>query len=211
MPNPTLDRARAAWRFLKLGLSDFDTTASLVPSSRFLVEAMLRPAHLESARCVVEFGTGTGTLTTEILARLPADAVLYGLELDGDLLAATAKRVNDPRLRPVHGSAADVRELIDAADVGNVDAVISSLGLSLMDEDVRAGIVRGAGSVLRYDGVYTQYAYLHARWFAYSQSRAKWFKWRARPFLERHFGTVMGELVGANVPPAVAYTCRDPK
>jgi phosphatidylethanolamine/phosphatidyl-N-methylethanolamine N-methyltransferase len=192
MSNPTIDRARAAWRFLKLGLSDFDTTASLVPSSRFLVEAMLRPAQLA-------------------FARMPADSVLYGLELDGKLLEATAKRVNDPRLRPVHGSAADVRELIDAVDAGQIDAVISSLGLSLMDEEVRAGIVRGAGSVLKPDGVYTQYAYLHARWFAYSQSRKLWFRWRARPFLERHYGTVQGELVAANVPPAVAYTCRDPK
>lgn len=211
MSNPTIDRARAAWRFLKLGLSDFDTTASLVPSSRFLVEAMLRPAQLPYAKRVVEFGTGTGTLTTEILARMPADSVLYGLELDGKLLEATAKRVNDPRLRPIHGSAADVRELIDAVDAGQIDAVISSLGLSLMDEEIRAGIVRGAGSVLKPDGVYTQYAYLHARWFAYSQSRKLWFRWRARPFLERHYGTVQGELVAANVPPAVAYTCRDPK
>lgn len=205
------DRARAAWRFLRLGLQDFDTTASLVPSSRFLVDAMLRPAKLGAARCVVELGTGTGTLTREILARVGPDCVLYGVELDPSLAEATTRRCADPRLRVLHGSAAEVERLIEREHVGQVDAVVSSLGLSLMDEELRSSIVRAAGGVLRPGGVFTQYAYLHARWFAYSQARAAWFRWRARPFLERHYASVEGELVAANVPPAVAYVCRAPR
>lgn len=209
--HPAIDRARAAWRFFSLGLSDFDTTASLVPSSRFLVDAMLEPADLSRARCVVELGTGTGTLTKQILSRMGPGAILYGVELDGDLVAATTRRFDDPRLRIRHGSATDLHTLIEPDDVGKVDAVISSLGLSLMDEEIRAGIVRAAGEVLGPSGVFTQYAYLHARWFAYSQTRAAWFRWRARPFLERHYASVEGQLVAANVPPAIAYTCRRPR
>lgn len=210
MSHSPFDRARAAYRFLELGLRDFDTTASLVPSSRFLVDAMLRPANLASARVVVELGTGTGTLTSELLARLGPGATLYGLELDGGLLEATTKRVNDARLVPIHGSAAEVDALIAPEHRGSVDAVVSSLGLSLMPEELRSTIVRASGSVLAPHGVYTQYAYLHARWIAYSQQRREWFRWRARPFLERHFRSVVGTFVPANVPPAMAYACRRP-
>lgn len=207
-PPPKTTGLRAVWRFLQLGFSDFDTTASLLPSSPFLVEAMLAPAGLADARRVVELGTGTGTLTQEILARLGPEAVLYGVELDPDLAAATTSRLRDARLRVLEGSAADVHHLVAAEDVGQVDVVISSLGLSLMDEALRTAIVREAGRVLRPDGVYMQYAYAHARWFAWSQRRREYFRWHARPFLERHFHEVEGRFVAANVPPAIAFTCR---
>ncbi len=210
-PRSAVDRARAVWRFFGRGLRDFDTTASLVPSSPFLVEAMLRPARLGAARCVVELGTGTGTLTREILARVGPACVVYGVELDPSLADATLRRCADPRLRALRGSAADLARLLEPAHLGAVDAIVSSLGLSLMDEEQRASIVRAAGLALGPGGVFMQYAYLHARWFAYSQARASWFRWRARPFLERHFGAVDGELIVANLPPAVAYACRAPR
>ncbi|MCC6648883.1 MAG: class I SAM-dependent methyltransferase [Polyangiaceae bacterium] len=204
-------RARAAWGFLALGVRDFDRTASLVPSSRFLVDAMLRGLHLERARCVVELGTGTGTVTRELLARVPRGCVVVGVELDPSLAEATRTRCRDPRLRVVCACARRLPSMLEREHAGRVDAVVSSLGLSLMDAATRDEIVRAAGSVLGPGGVYRQYAYLHARWLAYSQARGAWFRWSARPFLERHYGSVSSELVAANLPPAVAYTCRAPR
>ena len=48
-------------------LSDFRTEASVAPSSRYLVRAMLRPLPLEKARVVVELGCGTGAMTRALL------------------------------------------------------------------------------------------------------------------------------------------------
>jgi len=59
---------------------------------------------LEHAHCVVEFGPGTGVITEAILRKLPKDAHLHAIELDGELLETTTRRVNDPRLRPIHGA-----------------------------------------------------------------------------------------------------------
>ncbi|HEY8378975.1 MAG TPA: hypothetical protein VIK91_20930, partial [Nannocystis sp.] len=73
----SFDRMRAAWRFFMNGWQNWDQTASFVPSSRFLVDALVKAAELPRARAVVELGTGTGTVTEKLLAAMRPDAVLY--------------------------------------------------------------------------------------------------------------------------------------
>ena len=49
----SIDRMRAAWRFFLNGWRDWDQTASFVPSSRFLVDALVQAADLGRARKVM--------------------------------------------------------------------------------------------------------------------------------------------------------------
>ena len=58
---PAIDRFQAVWRFFSNGFRYWDQTASFVPSSRFLVDAIVQGAALSRARTVVELGAGTGT------------------------------------------------------------------------------------------------------------------------------------------------------
>lgn len=203
-----LEQAEAALHFLRTGLRNFDRNASFFAAGRPLCEAMVRPLALAKARCVVELGPGTGTVTRAILERLPAEAHLHLVELDGELLERTVKDCDDGRLRPLHGDAADLGALPCR---GKVDALVSSLGLSLMTADERTAILRAAVEVLAPGATLTQYSYLHARWFVYSAGRRRWEAWYARSFLEAFFGEVTSELVLANLPPSVAYTCRAPR
>jgi phospholipid N-methyltransferase len=206
--NPALDQAEAALQFLRTGLRNFDRNAAFFAAGRALCEAMVRPLALERARCVVELGPGTGTVTRAILARLPSKAHLHLVELDGELLDRTVKDCADPRLRPLHGDAAGIGSLPCR---GEVDAVVSSLGLSLMTADERTAILRAVVEVLAPGATVTQYSYLHARWLVYSAGRKRWEAWYARSFLEAFFGEVTSELVLPNLPPSVAYTCRVPR
>jgi len=43
---------------------------SIWPSSRYLVDEVLRPIEWERAMVIVEYGPGVGTITTEILGRI---------------------------------------------------------------------------------------------------------------------------------------------
>lgn len=197
------------YQFFQKGVSNFDQTAALIPSSPFLVDAMLDPVPLAKARCVVEFGTGTGVLTRGILDRLGPDAHVHAIEIDEHILDKTMAGLDDRRVLPACGSAADTRALMNAAGChGKADAVISSLGLTLIPSDIRERILHAAGDVLNEGAPYMQYAYLHARFFAYSQTTRKWFRWYARPYLEQHFEKVSSKLISANIPPAVVYKCH---
>jgi len=53
--------------FAAEALNDFRTVASVAPSSRYLVDAMLRPLPLKHARVVVELGCGTGAMTRVLI------------------------------------------------------------------------------------------------------------------------------------------------
>lgn len=197
-------------RFFHHGLRDFDTTAALFPSSRFLVDSMLSRVPFPSARTLVELGPGTGALTRSILRRMHPDGKLYAIELNAELLDLTAQRLADPRLVPVHGDASVVGDLVrEHGGPAKVDAVISSLGLSLMESAERDSMMTQVRGLLGDRGVFVQYAYLHARWFAYSQARETWFRWYARPYLSGHFAQVKSHFVPANLPPAVVYSCRN--
>ena len=201
-------RFDAALWFLRRALTDFDTTASFVPSSRYLVGAMLRPLPRGRTKCVVELGSGTGVLTRKILERLAPDGHVHAIELDERLLTTSVKELNDPRLRPVLGSACEIPRLIDPGCVGHVDAVVSSLGLSLMRPEDRDSVMASTRTVLKSGGVFTQFSYLHARFLVYSAARRTVFRWYARPFLESSFGQVDSELITRNFPPAMVYTCH---
>src|SRR4026209_2837609 len=53
---------------------------SLIPSSRFLIQGVLKQIDWERAGVVVEYGPGVGTFTTEILRRMRPDATLAAFE-----------------------------------------------------------------------------------------------------------------------------------
>jgi phospholipid N-methyltransferase len=205
--NKWLERAAVTARFFQKGLQDFDTTANVVASSRWLVDAMLA-AIPSDAKVVVEFGPGTGTLTRAILAKLGPEAKLYAIELEAGLLEGCTKSIGDPRLLGVHGSAVDAAQLLGPSVLGRADAVISSLGLSLMDDEIRRGIMAAARELCAPEAAFTQYAYVHARYVAYSQQRKKFFTWDARPFVRELWPRVEETMVWKNVPPALVFTCR---
>lgn len=202
-----LDRVASGARFFRRGIEDFDTTANFLASSRWLVDEMV--AHVSpSTRVVVEFGPGTGVLTRALLDRLGPKGKLYAIELDRGLLDDTVRSLADDRLVGVHGSAADAVALLGPEVVGHADAVVSSLGLSLMDDPTRLGIMHAARDLLAPEAIFTQYAYVHARYVAYSAGRRSWFRWDARPFVRGLWGRVDESMVWANLPPALVFRCR---
>ena len=203
-----LDRFQAVWRFFSNAFRDWDQTASFVPSSRFLVDAIVQGAAIRSARTVVELGPGTGTVTAALLAAMPADAKLYAVEIDGPLLDATARRLPDPRLVPIHGSAADLHELLAAAGhEGPVDAIVSCLGMSLLTPELRHSILASSIAMLGNEGVFVQYGYLHARVVVYSPVRG-WSRFNLQRYLQGHFEQIQQQRVMANFPPADVFVCR---
>lgn len=202
------DEMRGALQFFGAGLRQLDRTASLFPSSRFLVREMLAHVPLANARCVVELGPGVGTVTEAILARLPPDAHLHSIELDETLLPTMLQRLPDPRLRAIHGSAVDAAALVQADGCAlGAEVVFSSLGLSMMPLAVRTGVLAAATRLLAPDGHFVQYQYVHSRAMSYQPGEG-FNAFDGPTFLRRWFEEVEQRFVTLNAPPAFVYTCR---
>lgn len=194
--------------FTPEALRDVTTTGWVVPSSRYLARAMLAPLPLESARCVVEFGPGTGVMTQPMLELLAPDARLLAFEVNPRFCDYLRQTLPDPRLEIICGSAERLPEVLAARGLGPVDAALSSLGLTVMPEPLRDRILQGLAGAMAPDGVFTQFQYLHSLLAYFQPHDGQLERFTALRLLERYFGEVSAEIILRNIPPAIVLTAR---
>ncbi|GAA4860041.1 class I SAM-dependent methyltransferase [Saccharopolyspora cebuensis] len=149
---------------------------------------------------VVELGPGTGSLSDGIHRRLPPGARHLGVELGAEL--ATHLRRNKPWLEVVNGDAGELTALLADRGVERVDAVISSIPWSLIDDAGQRRILDQAVEVLVPHGAFTALTYLPA-------SRSVGGK-RFRELLGGTFDEVLTSVTWLNAPPILHYICRRP-
>jgi phospholipid N-methyltransferase len=191
-------------KFTQQAMSDFQKTAAVAPSSRYLVQAMVEPLPLANAKVVVEFGPGTGAMTHELLRRMPANAMLIAFEISPRFAAFLRQEIRDPRLVIIEAGAETCADHLRALGVERVDAALSSLGLSLMRDHQVHDTLRGLLPFMGPSSVLTQYQYLQ-------QIRFQWGKierYRVSLILRRYFASVDRSVIWRNIPPAYAFACR---
>ena len=104
----------------------------------------------------------------------------------------------------ITASAANIREEVQRRGFQQVDAVASSLALTLMSDELKHDILSESGGVLRSGGVFTQYLYLHGiQWQGGKPSL-----FAGARMLRKHFRDVEQTIVWPNLPPAFVYACR---
>jgi len=184
-------RRRQAMLFARNFFKHPRMLGSIIPSSRFLIEDLMRQMDWQRARVVVEYGPGVGNITAEGLKRLPADARMVVFETNDDFVAFLRDAIPDPRLSVVHGSAADVGETLRAMGLGPADYVISGIPFSTMPPEVGHSIVRSTREALRPGG----------RFLVYQFSR------EVLRFLRREFEGIREAFEPLNILPARLYYC----
>lgn len=161
LANSSVNRSRRSVRgldFFRGFLRSPGQVGSVIPSSRFLEERLVRTANLAEARCVVELGPGTGGTTRALLQAMPADSRLLTIELDprfSELLEA----IGDKRLVPHTGSATDLAAILQQYDLPAPDAVISGIPFSTMPKEIGQSIIRAVRDSLAPGGIFLAYQF----------------------------------------------------
>jgi phospholipid N-methyltransferase len=132
---------------------------SPIPSPRSLIEQLLKGVHWGSARVIVEYGPGVGTITREILLKMHPEATLVVIEMNREFVACLKENFKDPRLRVVEGSAVEVQSVLERLGFSQADYVISGIPFSTMPQSLREEIVRATHSVLQPRGAFLVYQY----------------------------------------------------
>ena len=164
---------------------------SIWPSSRFLVDEVLRPIDWERARVIVEYGPGVGTITTEILRRMHPDAHLVAIETNEAFVKFLNTSVKDPRLQVANESAADVGSVLQRLKLPLAQYVISGIPLGSMPEALRVDIVAKTRTALAPGGQFLVYQFTS----------------RVLPVLQRTFRDVSRSTEKRNIPPAHLFVC----
>jgi phospholipid N-methyltransferase len=165
---------------------------SLIPSSRFLINRLLRQVDWNKARVIVEYGPGVGTITAEILRRMRPDATLVVFETNDDFVSFLRQSLHDPRLHVIHGSAAEVDAVLARLGLAHADYIISGIPYSTMPPDVRDAILRTSRVVLHPQGTFLVYQ----------------FSRKVLPYLQQVFGQVRRDWEPFNILPAQLFYCK---
>jgi len=144
---------------------------SIIPSSDRTVAKMLAPVDWDNTKLFVEYGPGIGTFCQPVLNRLRPDATLLVIDLNEDFIVYLRKTIRDSRFIAVHGSAADVNEIIAQFGFKNADYILSGLPFSTLPNDLGPVIAENTAKALRPGGAFLVYQ----------------FRARARDFMEPYF------------------------
>lgn len=185
-------------------MADFQSTAAVAPSSRFLAREMVRPLPLASAKTVVELGPGTGVMTEALLEMLPAGAMVLAFEVSGPFVQHLRHKIRDPRLNVVHAGAETAGDELRRRGITRVDAALSSLGSSLMPDGLMETILAGLQPFLDSESVFTQFQYMHR--IRVHDGRVSYFD--VEPLLREFFSDIRRSSVWINLPPAFVFDCR---
>jgi phospholipid N-methyltransferase len=164
---------------------------SMIPSSHFLVDDVLSRVDWETARLIVEFGPGVGTMTQEILKRMRPDATLVAIELNREFVGFLQDRTSDARFQVVHASACKVRGVLEGLGLGPADCIVSGLPYTNMPENVRQEILEESRRALNPRGALLIYQFTRT----------------VLPYLQSHFGSVRQGFQPLNILPARIFHC----
>lgn len=132
---------------------------SVIPSSKRTIEAMLSRVDWANTKLFVEYGPGVGTFCGTILQRLAPDATLLVIDTNPVFIDYLRRKFADTRFVAVHGSAADVSEIIAAQGFDQADYVLSGLPFSTLPHGVGPAIAEATHRALRPGGAFLIYQY----------------------------------------------------
>ena len=162
---------------------------SVIPSSNKLINNMLSRTDWSNTRLFVEYGPGVGTFCQPVLDRMGPDATLIAIDTNRDFIDYLGERIADPRFVPVHGSAADVRQIIADNGHEHADYILSGLPFSTLPPGLGPKIAAETHAALRTGGAFLVYQ----------------FSPKVRDFMAMSFDRIDHAFEPINIPPAQLY------
>lgn len=188
-------------QFLQAFIREPATVGALSPSSKALAKAMIHGCQLHKADTVVEMGPGTGSFTELIQERIHRKTTFLTLELDP--IHARSLRRRFPAVTVYNDSAERLPEYLALHGKQFADYIICGLPWANLPGPAQKRILDAVLSCLAPNGLFTTFAYLHARWLPKAR--------RFRQCLRQQFASVeVSSVVWANLPPAFVYRCSRP-
>lgn len=141
-------------RFLKRPFQ----VASIIPSSKALVERVARKIDFERARVIAEYGPGVGVHSREIAARMRPDCRLLLFELDQAFSRDLERQFgDDPRVHVINDDAAKLPFELRRLDIESCDYILSGIPFSILKIDKKRALLQATHDSLAEGGKFIIY------------------------------------------------------
>jgi phosphatidylethanolamine/phosphatidyl-N-methylethanolamine N-methyltransferase len=150
--------------------------ASIVPSSKALVERVVSKMDFSQPRVIAEYGPGEGVHSREIARRMTPDSHVLLFELDA-AFARDLKRqfADDPRVHVIHGDAATLPNELKRRGFADCDYILSGIPFSILKIEKKRALLRKTYDALAPGGSFIIYQVTnelkqHATLFEHAES-----------------------------------------
>src|SRR5881396_2432207 len=132
--------------------------ASIVPSSKGLVERVASKMDFSQPRVIAEYGPGEGVHSREIARRLSPDSHLLLFELDA-AFARDLKRqfAHDSRVHVIHGDAATLPLELERRGFPECDYILSGIPFSILKIEKKRALLQKTYDALAPGGSFIIY------------------------------------------------------
>ncbi len=175
--------------FLHRFFGDPKRVGSVMPSSHFLANQMVKPIEWDKVQAIAELGSGTGAITRSIQAHAgeKVDVILF--EMDKQMREYIRKQY--PQF-PCYANARHLNEKMSEQGIAELDAVVSGLPFFNFSVETRQALINQVVQALKPDGLFITYQY----------------SLQMKKMLADTFVIEDIQFVPFNVPPAFVYICR---
>ena len=183
-------------KFLTQFIRHPQQAGAVMASGEKLCSLLAQTAGVQNANIIVEFGTGTGAVTKEILKRKSETARLIGIEINQQFAAETQARCPDAEI--VNDNVARVGNVLNDKGLHASACIVSGFPWTNFSGVTQDKILDATVKVLRPGGRLVTFAYVHGILFPSAR--------RFHRKLQEKFSDVgMTHVVWANFPPAFVF------
>jgi phospholipid N-methyltransferase len=180
--------------------------ASIVPSSKALVERVSAKIDFNRATVLAEYGPGEGVHSREIARRMRRDARLLLFELDPALSRDLERQfADDPRVTVLNRNAADLPLEMKARGISHCDYILSGIPFSILKLEKKQALLRKTYEALAPGGSFIIYQVTnelkqHAKLF--DEAESEYFLQNIPPMFITEFRK--GSMLNGHAHPAVS-------
>ena len=178
--------------FAKEAVNSIKNIGAVAPSSKYLAKNILKHVDFQENQVFLEFGSGNGAITKQILKRLPSSSKLISLEINAPFLEHCKEKFGHySNFEAYNHSAFEFDTLLKELSINKVDYLISSLPLAILPKEGLDSMFKKIPKYLTEKGSFVQYQY--------SLNKYK--------YLKNVFDNVKLDFTLGNIPPAFVYRC----
>ncbi|MBC2579569.1 class I SAM-dependent methyltransferase [Clostridium sp. DJ247] len=170
------------------------TVGAILPSSTRLANKMVQDVNFKDARCIVEYGPGTGVFTDKLLENRNKNTKVILIEYNEDFCnLLRSKYGNEEKLFIINDSAENIEKYLKMYDVQEVDYIISGLPFASLPKETSINILNTTRHILNHNGSFITFQYTLFK----------------KKFIGSFFHDIKVKRVIKNIPPAYVFSCSN--
>jgi len=182
--------------FVQRFLKSSGKVGSVVPSSKYLVRAIIEKIPFETSATIVELGGGTGTITDALVKKKNDKSALLVFEPDDQFFGIIEKKYSGKRgVTILQKKAQELLSTLRKMNAGYADCIVSSIPFASLGRKTSGRILAEIQRSLAPGGSFILYQYTVF----------------TLPLILKYFRIRKFSYVVRNVPPALVFVCSSKK